>query len=289
MPEIVFLLGDVTLARNDNHQRLPAAFAEAGWSVTSSSHEQLRLSAGTVCIGTRAAQSYDLVWPLGFGRMRTFFDRMQLLHRLDQRRLVVPADAFIYLHAKYAWCELMPETHASSDYEVLRAVLDRGGDWVAKPTAGSYGRDVERIRADDRGETVLRRLTGGDEPCYCILQRYVPEIERGEKRVLVAGGQLIGSYLRLPGADFRTNLAIGGEPRPTRLSAAERELAERVAAELAALRIGFAAVDMAYPYLMEVNLANPGGLATLESLYGVDPTPRAVAAICAALESVRSL
>lgn len=280
MPEIAFLLGDVRLARHDNHERLPRAFRDAGWQVTCLPQESVRLEPGGVRLGDDDPARFRLIWALGMGRARSFFDRMQLLHLLPRSRFVVGVDALVYRHAKYAWWRHMPETYASSDPAYLTARLRQGGDWVVKPSAGSYGRDVIRVRDDPAGAAAIRRLTGQGQGAFCLLQRFVPEIANGEKRTLVAGGELVGSYLRLPGDRLKANLAAGGQPAPTDLTPTERELVEDIAAELAAADVGFAAVDTVHPYLMEVNLANPGGLATLEALYGTDPTPGVVRSVC---------
>jgi glutathione synthase len=268
MSQVAFLLGDTSIARNDNHRRLPAAFAEAGWRVTLLSQECVRLHPDGVLFGAERPEHFDLVWLIGMGRAESFLDRMQLLRLLPQERFVTRVDALVYLHAKYRWWRYMPETHAGCDPEDLIAVLRRGGDWVVKPTAGSYGRDVVRVQADADGEAAVRRLCAGGG--YCVLQRFLPEIAGGEKRTLVAGGRIIGSYLRRAQDGFRANLAQGAEAHATTLSEGERGLVQAVAAELAQEGVGFAAVDTVFPYLIEVNLANPGGLGTLAELYGRD-------------------
>lgn len=284
MPAIAFLLGDTRTARHDHHQRLPAAFRRAGWRVTEADTESVALTPVGVTVGGLDPADFTLIWVLGMGRQPTFLDRMQLLNLLPQRSFVVSTDALLYRHAKYAWWPDLPETHASADPDQLKARLAAGGDWVVKPPAGSFGRDVTRIRNDAAGRAAIDRLCGAPEAArYLLLQRYVPEVENGEKRTLVAGGRIIGTYLRRPdvcgSGDFRANLAAGAEAAPATLTAPERQLVERLAAELVRLRIGFAAVDTAFPYLMEVNVANPGGLSTLAQLYGADPAPRVVDAL----------
>lgn len=265
MRQVAFLLGDTRIARNDNHRRLPQAFAGAGWNVTLLPQECIRLHPDGVQFGSERPERFELIWLLGLGRAETFLDRMQLLRQLPQERFVTRIDALVYLHAKYRWWRHMPETHASSDAAELVAVLRRGGDWIVKPSAGSYGRDVLRVQADAAGEAAVQRLTAGGT--YCVLQRFVPEIAAGEKRTLVAGGRIVGTYLRRAESGFRTNLAQGAQAYPTTLSGAERDLVETVVAELVREGVGFAAVDTVFPYLIEVNLANPGGLATLADLY----------------------
>jgi len=277
VPDIAFLLGDTTRTRHDNHRRLPEAFERAGWRVAGLPQDAVHLGPDGIRLGTHAAQDFDLIWVLGLGRLETFFDRMQLLHQLPQARLVTGVDALTYHHAKYAWWQHMPETYASAEAGYLLERLGAGGDWVVKPPAGSFGRDVRRIRDDATGRAAVRRATAGGR--YCLLQRYAPQIQEGEKRTLVAGGRVIGSYLRYPETDLRANLAAGASAHATTLTPAEQALVDAITADLAVRGVGFAAVDQAHPHLMEVNLANPGGLATLEALYGEDPADRVVAAI----------
>lgn len=278
MPSILFLTADAARTHNDNHERLPSAFRAGGWTVCVRAHESVALEDGSIVAGDAALKAFDRIWVLGLGRAETFLDRMQLLRRVPQERFVTRVDAFVYQHAKYAWSEFMPETHAGNDPDRLAAIAARGGEWVAKPTAGSFGRDVMRLAEGADIATVLRRLTGEDRQRYCLIQRFVPEIARGEKRTLIAGRRIVGTYLRMPGSDFRTNLSLDGQAAPAALDGAERQLVDRIHAELAREGIGFAAIDIAGPYLMEVNLANPGGLATLEAVYGRDFTPAVVAA-----------
>ncbi len=298
MPEIVFLLGDVAEARNDNHERLPAAFRAAGWQVTSLPHDAVRMHQGRIQLGDHDPQRFQLIWLVGFGPAESFLDRMQLLRMVDQQRFVNAVDPLIHLHAKSSWASRMPETYVSNDPRFLGDIVDAGGDWVAKPTAGSFGREVWRLSRGTSGRQLLTRLIG-DAGRYCMLQRFLPGIDAGEKRSLVAGGRVIGTYLRRPGAlsdaqselagqrtpraapepDFRANLAAGGAAEPASLTDAERRLVEDIAAELDDAGIGFAAVDILYPYLMEVNLANPGGLGTMAALYGTDLTPVVVDAV----------
>lgn len=280
MPELLMLVGDAARARNDNHQRLPAAFRAAGWTVLLADHDALEIHRNRLVIdGSRPLTGFDLIWPLGFGRAATFFDRMQLLAGLDGARFVTSPQVLLTLHGKHRWLEHMPETHTSAHPERLIAVLDSGGDWVLKPTAGSYGRNVLLIREGEASLELIEELSHEEDGGYLMAQRFVPAVASGEKRTLVAGGEIIGTYLRLPVEGHRSNLAQGGEPRRACLAAEERALVQEIGRALAGLGAGFAAVDTVYPYLMEVNVANPGGLATLAELDGRDLTGEAVNAI----------
>ena len=279
MKRIAFLAatGD---AANDNRERLPAAFQAAGWDVSLLFHESLELTADGVAAGDSGGRAvplapFELVWILGFGARETFLDRMQLLKTLDQARFVNTADALVYLHGKFDLAEFAPETHASADVDALMEVVARGGRWVAKPTAGSFGRDVFLLAADDiHRRAVFEHLTGRGAGRYCLLQRYVEEAERNEKRVVVAGGEIVGSYAKTGG-----NLAAGAVARRTALDPDETALVQRVVAHLHSRGARFAGIDLAAPYVLEANVANPGGLGTLEQLTGVDPAPAVVEAL----------
>ncbi|MGA0840011.1 MAG: ATP-grasp domain-containing protein [Pseudomonadales bacterium] len=267
MPRILFLASITALAHNDNHERLPAAFRAAGWAVTVRDHDQIYLRAGRVLAGPDLpVDDFDRVWVLGLGRAATFLDRMQLLQRAPPHLFITPIHALVYQHAKYAWSEYMPETYGGLDPETLAACAD-DGEWVVKPTAGSFGRGVVRVRGSTAVRKALAEATASGTR-YALLQRYVAAIASGETRTLVAGGAVIGSYLRLPGQDFRTNLSREGRAEPVTLSETQCALLSEVHGELMRAGIGYAAIDLAGHHLMEVNLANPGGLSTLARVYG---------------------
>jgi glutathione synthase len=285
MPTICFLTSAHGVPRNDNHERLPRAWAAAGWRVTRADHDDVRLESRGVCVGSSPLADYDLIWPIGLGTRASFLDRMQLLSMLDESRFVTSPRALLMHHAKYALAlgELSkhhPPTVASRDPRWLKRIVTTGGEWIAKPPAASFGRDVYRLRSDDQNlDVILDSLTGHDASQYCLLQRYVAEIERGETRVLLADAEVIGAYLRAPGGDHRVNLSGDGCALPAAPAAAELDLARAVAGHLLDYGIRFAAVDLAYPWVIEFNVANPGGLGTIERLTGVDLAPRVVAAL----------
>lgn len=279
MPELLLLVGDSAKARNDNHIRLPEAFRRAGWDVTVADHDAVELSAGRLLLAGSPPDQFDLIWPLGFGRQVTFFDRMQLLKSLPGRSFVSSPDALVWLHGKHRWLDLMPETHTSARADTLLDVVTSGGDWILKPPAGSYGRDVHLIRAGAVSRAEIQSLLAAAAGGYLMAQRYLPDIRHGEQRTLVAGGRIIGTYTRLPGTGVTSNLATGGRPERGALTPAQRALVAPIARDLAEQGAGFAAVDTVSEYLMEVNVANPGGLETLETLEGTDHSDAVVQAI----------
>lgn len=224
----------------------------------------------------------DAVWVLGFGRRESFLDKMQLLWTLSHRtRVINSVDALMYLHSKYHIGTLSdnsfkyPETWASSDFDLLwRVFREQGGTWVVKPPARSLGRDVFLLRQDDpNARVILQHMTGNGNGEFCIMQRYVPEILFGEKRVLIAAGQVVGQYRRMARDDHRTNLHQGAVPSLCDLDDGEAELCARLGDYLNRVGAYFAGVDLVYPYVLEVNVLSPGGILTIWELSGKNLAP----------------
>jgi glutathione synthase len=287
MPSICLLSTANANAANDNPERLAAAFADAGWHVVRRDQGAVRSRSGLLTLGPddHHLDEFDLIWLLGLGDRHSFFDRMQLLANIPSERMVNTSNALLELHAKHALpltelADLHPDTYASCDPAWLRSIVDMGGDWILKPSAGSFGQQVYRVDASHPGlNELLVEMTDPDASNYCVLQRYVAEIEGGETRVLVANCEVVGCYRRLPGPDHRANLSVGAQAVCHTLSASEARIAQRVAEFLRDRGVRFAAIDIAGPYVIEYNIANPGGMETIERLTGRNPASDVVAAL----------
>lgn len=217
---------------------------------------------------------FDLVWILALGFRIGFLDKIQLLHNLERdTALVNSLNSILYLKSKYflnTQAEIFahPESHASANWQQLIEIIQQGGGtWIIKPPAGSFGRDVFKVESTDANlRSILQSMTGHDSGAYCLIQRYVEEISNGEKRVLLANGVVVGQYRRRNTQDHRTNLSQGGEPEVCDLTPEEIDLCGRIGNFLRAEGALFVAMDLAYPYVIELNVINPGGLTTLHAL-----------------------
>ena len=220
-----------------------------------------------------------MIWILGFGDQRSFLDRMQLLRLVPQGKFVNSVDAFVFRHAKHGLLHAdlvayQPATLVSQDVVELARCVNEGGKWILKPVAGSFGRDVHIVRAGDAGlETTLRQATKSG---YVMLQEAVDA--RSEKRWLISGGDVIGCYGKVR-RDHRGNLAAGSKPVLAQPTEAEQELVASLAPILRSQGIQVAALDIAHPYLLDVNFVNPGWLATYEGLTGHDLSPEVVSSL----------
>ena len=290
MPRIAFFVAKPDSGErpaNDNHERLPRAFGAAGWDAVCIDRDSLalhrnRLVAASIDGEPVEPASFDLFFVLGFGTAATFLDRMQLLRSLDQRRFVNTVDALVYQHGKASLilaCPDVPQpaSHLSNDPGKLEAIVAAGGEWIAKPPASSFGRDVYRLRTGDSNTAaILGHLTRDGR--YALLQERVAAAESEEKRLLIVAGTVIGAYGKCP-ADHRGNLDAGASASAATLTIEERAVAASLAARLDSLGVRFATADLAGPCVLEINVANPGWLRTFEAVAGVDKNRDVVAAL----------
>ncbi len=263
------LLSNGVSPHNDNHNRITAALEPAGWQIRTFTHDKVSVRDGLVYAGRQMLADFDLVWMLGLGEREDFMDRCQILSNLPTGKMLNSARAMLTLHSKHFRLPYAPLTCSSNNTQDLLSYAEQHPEitrWVVKPAAGSYGRGVVKTNCREALVQALERFTANRT--YCVLQAYVKEITGGETRCLVVNGEIIGSYLRIPDRDFLANLIQGARTRSTILDTQQINQVQEIARVLAEQGVRFAAIDMAFPYLIEVNIANPGGLATLARLEG---------------------
>ena len=161
-----------------------------------------------------------------------------------------------------------PETLiTSARSSVYQFAEQHRGKLVVKPATGSGGRGVQLVDPSRNGALShavdVARRSGGP----IVVQRYLPEARDGEKRLVWAGGELLGGYLRkrAPG-DFRHNLKQGGRPHACDITREDQAVARAITPHLLRHGIGFAGLDVIGGKLVEVNTLNPGGVHWADAL-----------------------
>ena len=154
---------------------------------------------------------------------------------------------------------LVPPTLVASDAARLQSFIDAQGDVIVKKLDGMGGTMVFRVRERDPNRNVIVETLTDTGRRTVMAQRFVPQIAKGDKRVLVIDGRPFPRCLaRIPKAgETRGNLAAGAAGVAQPLSARDREIAETVGRELAADGIVFAGLDVIGDWLTEVNVTSP--------------------------------
>ena len=168
------------------------------------------------------------------------------------------------------FAELMPPTLITYDIDEIREFRREHGDIIVKPIYGNGGAGVFRIKPDDTNLASLIELFQRflNEPL--MVQRYLPEIRKGDKRIILVDGKAKGAVNRVPAADeTRANLHVGGRAEKTKLTKREEEICEAIGPALEERGLIFVGIDVIGDYLTEINVTSPTGLQEIDRFDGV--------------------
>lgn len=168
---------------------------------------------------------------------------------------------------------LQPPTLITWDREAIRDFRARHGDVVLKPLNGRGGSGVTRHLADDPNFGALLEIHAelAQEPV--IVQKFLPSVTKGDKRILLVDGEPVGAINRVPEkGQIRSNLAVGGTAQPVELTARDREICAAIGPELKARGLMFVGIDVIGDYLTEINVTSPTGAPSLKRFSGIDAT-----------------
>ena len=171
--------------------------------------------------------------------------------------------------------ELMPPTLLTRDRDEIRAFWREYGDIILKPLFGNGGAGVFRLRQGDENLTALLEMYESIQREPVMVQRYLPEIRRGDKRIILVEGEAVGAVLRVPPeGEARANLHVGGRPVKTELTAREREICAAIGPTLRAQGLVFVGIDVIGDWITEINVTSPTGIQEIERLDGVAIAPK---------------
>ena len=165
-----------------------------------------------------------------------------------------------------------PETLVTRAPERLRRFINEHKDCILKPLEGMGGASVFRVRNDDPNTGVIIETLAEHGEKSVMAQRFIPEITKGDKRILVVDGEPVPYALaRIPKpGETRGNLAAGGTGVGVELSDRDRWICEQVGPVLKQKGILFAGLDVIGDYLTEVNVTSPTCIRELDKQYGLD-------------------
>ena len=165
---------------------------------------------------------------------------------------------------------LLPPTLITSDRAEVMAFRDEHKDIIVKPLFGNGGADVFHITPEDENMGALLEMFTDKYREPIIVQRYLPEVRQGDKRIILVDGVAAGGVARIPAAgDARANFHAGGSALKTELTTRERDICEAIGPALRERGLIFVGIDVIGNYLTEINVTSPTGIQEINNLDGI--------------------
>ncbi len=198
-----------------------------------------------------------------------------VLERIHPRTLVVndpaqvrnaPEKMFVMEFA-----DLMPPTLISRDLAEIKAFRAEHGDIVMKPLYGKGGEAVFLLAREDLNFGSLYDLFAATFREAWVVQKFLPAVKQGDKRIILVDGEFAGAVNRVPAPDdLRSNMVRGGVPAATGLTEREREICARLGPPLRERGLIFVGIDVIDGFLTEINVTSPTGIRAIQNLGGPD-------------------
>ena len=199
-----------------------------------------------------------------------------LLERIAGETLVVNDPASVRNAPEKVWVldyvRFMPPTLVTRSLEETRLFLAEHGAIVVKPLHGNGGKAIFRVGADGENLSALMEVFNQTWREPHMVQAFLPDVAKGDKRIVLVDGEVAGAINRLPGeGEIRSNLAVGGSAEKTGLTEREREICAALAPELKARGLLFVGIDViGGEWLTEINVTSPTGIVAIERFDGTD-------------------
>jgi glutathione synthase len=171
--------------------------------------------------------------------------------------------------------QLMPPTLISRDLDEINAFREQHGAVVMKPLHGHGGAAVFRVLPQDMNFGSLYDMFSVTFREPWVIQRFLPEVKHGDKRIILVDGEFVGAVNRVPAADdLRSNMVRGGAAQATQLSAREREICDTLGPALRERGLLLVGIDVIDGNLTEINVTSPTGIRAISRLGGPDIAAR---------------
>ncbi|MFZ1969610.1 MAG: glutathione synthase, partial [Bradyrhizobium sp.] len=198
-----------------------------------------------------------------------------LLERLHPKTLVVNDPASVRNAPEKLFVmdfpQLMPPTLISRDLDEINAFRDEFGAVVMKPLHGHGGAAVFRVMPQDMNFGSLFDMFSVTCREPWVIQRFLPNVKHGDKRIILVDGEFAGAVNRVPAADdLRSNMVRGGAAKATELSDREREICATLGPHLRKRGLLFVGIDVIDDNLTEINVTSPTGIRAIANLGGPD-------------------
>lgn len=195
-----------------------------------------------------------------------------LLERLPDRIPVINSPRGLRTVNEKLWStqfvDLVPQTLVTSQLALYKQFIAAHDRAIVKPTDAKGGEGVFIVRRGDSNANVIFETLSHNKTREVIVQQYIPEAERGDKRILLLGGEYLAACMRVHGSDdHRNNFFAGGKPAPAELTPRDEQIIAALATHMVQLGLHFVGIDVIGDYLIEVNVTSPTCVQECNRLY----------------------
>ena len=199
-----------------------------------------------------------------------------LLERIADKTLVVndpaqvrnaPEKVFVLDYPQF-----MPPTLVTRSLDEARKFLAEHGAIVIKPLHGNGGKAIFKVESDGANLSALMEVFNMTWREPHMVQAFLPDVAKGDKRIVLIDGKVAGAINRLPGeGEIRSNLAVGGSAEKSELTDKEREICAVLGPELKKRGLLFVGIDViGGTWLTEINVTSPTGIVAISNFDGTD-------------------
>ncbi len=166
---------------------------------------------------------------------------------------------------------LTPPTLITRDRARIAAFREEHGDIIVKPLYGNGGAGVFRITGGDENLMALLEMFEGAFREPFVVQRYLPEVRQGDKRIILVEGEPAGIINRVPAVgEARSNMHVGGRAEAAEMTARDKEICAAIGPRLRELGLTFVGIDVIGDWLTEINVTSPTGIREVKRFGGAD-------------------
>ena len=220
--------------------------------------------------------TFDVVWlrqdpPFDMGYITT----THILDMIHPKTLVVNDPFWVRNYPEKLlvlnFPDLTPPTMIARDLETLKSFRAKHGDVILKPLYGNGGAGVFKLSKGDGNLASLHELFSGINREPLIMQKFLPDVAKGDKRVILVDGEPVGAINRVPAkGETRSNMHVGGRPEKVALTDRDREICAAIGPLLREKGQVFVGIDVIGNWLTEINVTSPTGIQELERFDGTN-------------------
>ncbi|UWQ99135.1 glutathione synthase [Rhodobacteraceae bacterium S2214] len=223
---------------------------------------------------------YDVVWlrqdpPFDMGYITT----THILDMIHPGTLVVNDPFWVRNYPEKLlvlnFPDLTPPTMIARDLDTLKSFRAAHGDVILKPLYGNGGAGVFKLKQGDSNLASLHEMFSGINREPLIMQKFLPDVSKGDKRVILVDGEPVGAINRVPAdGETRSNMHVGGRPEKVELTDRDREICAAIGPLLREKGQIFVGIDVIGDWLTEINVTSPTGIQELERFDDVNITAK---------------